>query len=125
MILVADESVAGPIVERLRADGHTILSIRETTPSIPDDQVLARSIAEAAPLLTEDTDFGELVYRLAAEHAGVILIPSLDALPRATRVELVSRAVRDHGTEFAGRFTVITLKGIRIRTPAADDQSNP
>ena len=31
MNLVADESVAWPIVERLRADGHTIHSIRETT----------------------------------------------------------------------------------------------
>lgn len=117
MNLVADESVAGPIVERLRADGHTVLSIREIAPADSDHEVLTRAVGETAPLLTEDTDFGELVYRLGAAHAGVVLI-RLGMLSRAARVELVSRAVQDHGTEFAGRFTVITPSGIRIRTPA-------
>ena len=124
MNLVADESVARPIVERLRADGHTILSIREVARSDTDDQVLVQSVAEAAPLLTEDKDFGELVYRLAADHAGVVLI-RLGKLPRALRVELVSNAVRDHGSEFAGHFTVISPAGIRIRTPAPDDPDSP
>src|SRR5438105_3183648 len=113
MNLVADESVATPIVERLRADGHTVLSIREVARGDTDDRVLSRSVTESAPLLTEDKDFGELVYRMSASHAGVVLI-RLGNLPRAARAELVSRAVRDHGSEFVGRFTVITPAGIRI-----------
>ncbi len=66
MNLVADESVAGPIITRLRADGHVVRSIREIAQGDPDDMVLRDSVVQAAPLLTEDKDFGELVYRLAA-----------------------------------------------------------
>ena len=40
MILLADESVDRPIVERLRQDGHDTLYIAEMSPSISDDDVL-------------------------------------------------------------------------------------
>lgn len=123
MNILADESVAHPIIERLRADGHTVISIRETARGDTDDHVLARSLKADSPLLTEDKDFGELIYRLAAEHAGVVLI-RLGTLPRATRAEMVSRALRDHGSEFIGHFSVITPSGIRIRNPNSEDSSN-
>jgi predicted nuclease of predicted toxin-antitoxin system len=120
MKLVADESVAFPIVERLRADGHTVVSICEIARGDSDEQVLAQALSVDSPLLTEDKDFGELVYRMAADHAGIVLI-RLSSLPRATRTELVSNAVRDHGPEFVDHFSVITPSGIRIRNP----DSNP
>jgi predicted nuclease of predicted toxin-antitoxin system len=123
MNLVADESVATPIIERLRTDGHTVLSIRQVARGDADDQILTQSVAVDTPLLTEDKDFGELIYRMSAAHAGVVLI-RLGGLPRATRVELVSRAVHDHGADFVGHFTVITPAGIRIRKPP-DDPGQP
>jgi predicted nuclease of predicted toxin-antitoxin system len=126
MNLVADESVAHPIVARLRADGHNVASIREIARGDSDEQVLVQSLNAESPLLTEDKDFGELVYRMAADHAGVVLI-RLDSLSRATRVEIVSRAIRDHGPEFVDHFSVITPSGIRIRDPDSDaaDSSTP
>src|SRR4051812_31752904 len=74
MILLADESVDPPIVERLRQDGHDIVYIAELSPSIADDQVLQEANSRNALLLTEDKDFGELVYRLGRVHAGVVLV---------------------------------------------------
>jgi predicted nuclease of predicted toxin-antitoxin system len=124
MNLVADESVAHPIIERLRADGHTVVSIREISRGDSDQEVLHQSLRTDSPLLTEDKDFGELVYRMAADHAGVVLI-RLNSLPRAARAEIVSRAIRDHGPEFVDHFSVITPSGIRIRDPNPDDSSTP
>ncbi len=124
MNLLADESVARPIVERLRADGHTVGSIGEFARGDPDTQVLVHSVSEACPLLTEDKDFGELVCRFEAEHRGVVLI-RIGKLSRAARLELISRVVRDHGHEFAGRITVVTPSGIRTRTPDAQDSTPP
>lgn len=64
MILLADESVDRPIVERLRGDGHDTVYVAELSPSITDEQVLQKANSRNALLMTEDKDFGELVYRL-------------------------------------------------------------
>jgi predicted nuclease of predicted toxin-antitoxin system len=72
MKLVADESVDRQIVERLRHEGHDTTYVAELSPSITDEQVLLEANNRKAILLTEDKDFGELVYRLGRVHAGVV-----------------------------------------------------
>jgi predicted nuclease of predicted toxin-antitoxin system len=85
MILLADESVDRPIVERLRQDAHDTMYVAELAPSISDDDVLKEANSQSALLLTEDKDFGELVYRLGRVHAGIVLI-RLAGLPLSARV---------------------------------------
>lgn len=120
MDFVADESVAGPILARLRADGHVVESVRESSPGILDPAVLQRATSNGQLLLTEDKDFGELVYRDHATHLGVVLV-RLDGLSRRAKCDIVSAAFRDHGPEFAGSFTVISARGVRIRKPTPPD----
>ena len=74
MRVLADESVDGPVVARLRSDGHEVACIAEDTPGLADDAVLARGYGEGIVLLTADKDFGELVYRHHLPHAGVLLL---------------------------------------------------
>lgn len=114
MRLLADESVDGPIVDRLRADGHDVPSIGEDAPGLPDEGVLARAFAEGAVLLTQDKDFGELVYRRRLPHAGVLFV-GLSGLDETTKCELVSRAVAENGTALPGAFSVLTEDALRIR----------
>jgi predicted nuclease of predicted toxin-antitoxin system len=64
MMLLADESVDRPIVERQRQDGHNTVYVAELSPSVTDDEVLQEANNRDALLLTEDKDFGGLVYRL-------------------------------------------------------------
>ena len=73
MNLVADESVDQPIVDRLRQDGHTVLSIADLDPGIADNAVLRLADQNSALLLTADKDFGELVFRMGNIHTGVVL----------------------------------------------------
>ncbi|MBX9581441.1 MAG: DUF5615 family PIN-like protein [Gemmataceae bacterium] len=125
MNLVADENLGGAILDRLAADGHAVTSIRVTDPGATDPAVLAAATRERAVLLTQDKDFGELVYRRRLAHAGVVLV-RLAGVPFAGRAELVCRVLRDHAGELAGAFTVITARGVRIRRPdppPADDPS--
>ena len=74
MELVADESVDQQIVETLRSNGHTVEAIVETCPGSTDDDVLAMAANVGAVLLTQDKDFGELVYRQGQASAGVLLM---------------------------------------------------
>lgn len=70
MRLLADESVDGTVVARLRADGHEVAWIAEDAAGSPDDAVLARAFVEGVVLISADKDFGELVYRHRRPHNG-------------------------------------------------------
>ena len=118
MNLVADECVDRPIVEALRGAGHEVLSVAELSAGIPDDEVLALAATERALLLTQDTDFGELVFRLGQASSGVLLI-RLAGLAAAEKAALVLAALEHHGSELPGAFGVLDATQLRIRAPSA------
>jgi predicted nuclease of predicted toxin-antitoxin system len=72
--IVADESVDFRIVTALRAAGLIVYSVAEELPSITDISVLSIAVKKQALLITEDKDFGELVFRLKLPHTGVLLV---------------------------------------------------
>lgn len=117
MNLMADESVDGLIVARLRANGHVVEYVAEMAPGIADDEVLRRAHGSGAVLVTVDKDFGELVFRLGQAHAGVVLL-RLAGLASVERAEAVLVVVRDHGAELPGAFTVVSPESVRIRRGA-------
>lgn len=114
MKLVADESVEGPTVDVLRAAGHTVLFIAETSPGIEDGEVLEIACRERALLLTADKDFGELVFRNREPHCGVLLIrsPEDDADENAANT---LAALHQHGPALLDRFSVLVGRAVRIR----------
>jgi predicted nuclease of predicted toxin-antitoxin system len=114
MNFVADESVDGPIVSGLRQDEHNVFYIAESSQGLSDDEVLNEANVRAAVLVTSDKDFGEMVFRLGRVHAGVILI-RLHGLSLEAKTALVCEAVRNHGQEFFGAFSVILPGYIRVR----------
>ena len=117
MNLVVDESVERSIVVRLREDGHDVLYIAEMDPGVTDDQVLDRANECSALLLTEDKDFGEIVFRQGSIHNGVVLI-RLDGLSSGAKASTVSEAFREFSDEMPGGFTVVSPDRIRIRKNA-------
>jgi predicted nuclease of predicted toxin-antitoxin system len=60
---VAEESVDGLVVSRLRHDGHNVVFIAEFDAGIGDIDVLTISRENDALLFTADKDFGDLVFR--------------------------------------------------------------
>jgi predicted nuclease of predicted toxin-antitoxin system len=111
---LCDESVDGPIVDRLRLDGQDIWYVAEMDPGLSDDAVLAIANREGAVLITADKDFGELVFRLRRPTAGVVLY-RLTGLPATRKATIVASAIACHSAELAQAFTVITAEGLRIR----------
>lgn len=114
MKVVADESVDGPVVTRLREDGHEVDYVAEMEPGISDDRVLSHANLRRAVLVTTDKDFGELVFRQGRINAGVLLL-RLPGVSPSQKAEIVSSAVTVHGTEMQTAFSVITSKIVRIR----------
>ncbi|MGZ8518487.1 MAG: DUF5615 family PIN-like protein [Chitinophagaceae bacterium] len=110
--IVADESVDYRIVVQLRKTGLSVYSIAEQQPSIKDENVLNFAFDNKALLLTEDKDFGELVFRLQLPHHGVLLIRIENpGFKISSVVETVSR----HYSEMFDKFSVITDTKLRIK----------
>lgn len=114
MNFLADEGVDFPVVQKLRSDGHAVLYVAEMDPGISDEEVLASANEKDALLLTADKDFGELVYRLRRVSAGVLLM-RLAGLSPASKAQLVSPVVHDHGDKLIQTFIVLTSGMVRVR----------
>ncbi|MEW6006562.1 MAG: DUF5615 family PIN-like protein [bacterium] len=116
MNFIADEGVDRQIVERLRQDGHRVWYVAEMEPGISDDTVLDLVNQKSALLLTEDKDFGELVFRQHRLIPGVILI-RLAGLSPTRKAEIVASAINQHTSELPRAFAVISPGIFRIRRP--------
>ncbi|MGK3997701.1 DUF5615 family PIN-like protein [Sorangium sp. So ce1024] len=61
-MILADENIAAPIVERLRADGVTVLQVSEIAPTIADSEVLRLAAEHNAIVPTDDKDSASSSY---------------------------------------------------------------
>lgn len=89
------------------------MAVAELSPRADDEAVAALAVRDDRTLLTEDKDFGRLVFATAHTAGGVILIRfpgDARRLLGSTLVEAVSR----YGDRLAGSFVVVSPGRIRI-----------
>ena len=113
MNLLADESCAGPVIYALREAGHDVVSIAEVAKGTVDELVMTRALNERRILITEDPDFGELVYAQRHSSAGVILVRFPSRVRRAKPPSVVE-AVAKLGARLWNAFTVVEPGRVRI-----------
>jgi len=114
MRFLADENVSRLVIARLRDAGHDVISIAETRPGAPDDDVLNAADADARILITEDRDFREMVIRQRLGLPGILLL-ELDRLPNAIEADTVAEVVSAHAERLAGNLVVVEPGRIRVR----------
>jgi predicted nuclease of predicted toxin-antitoxin system len=110
---VADESCAGSIIRALREAGHDVIAIAEISKGIPDEQVMERAFSEGRVLLTEDADFGELVYARGRPSAGVIFV-KFDSRTRRAKPAAVVEVVAKLGARLRDGFAVVEPGRVRV-----------
>ena len=111
---IVDECIDAGTVAHLRAAGHDVVYMAEIAPRDSDTEVTARAQAEARLLLTEDKDFGDLVFRRGRSVPGVVLLridPAMHGLKRARLDATISR----FGERMLGRYTVVEEARFRSR----------
>jgi predicted nuclease of predicted toxin-antitoxin system len=120
---LADESCDQSIVRRLRAAGFDVESVSEQQARSVDGELIARAHGEARVLITEDKDFGWLVYVSHRASAGVILV-RYPGQHRASLAGDVLNAIESRVDELAGSFLVLSPGQIRVgRLPGAGDSA--
>lgn len=115
MRFLLDESAEYRIAAFLTDQGHDVTAIAHDHPaSLPDPEVLEISRNERRVLITNDRDFGELIYRQLLPHSGVIYF----RLPLDTTADQKIAWLRRILSDYADRldqFIVVDPHRIRVR----------
>jgi predicted nuclease of predicted toxin-antitoxin system len=113
LLFLADENCDFAVVRALRSAGHDVTSVAEISPRADDNFVLNLARWEKRLLLTEDKDFGNLVFADSQATAGVILI-RYSAKARPQLPDAVVRLVASRGSDLEGRFVVMQPGRVRL-----------
>jgi predicted nuclease of predicted toxin-antitoxin system len=111
--LVADENCDFSVVVDLRLDGYDVASITEQMAGADDEAVIDFARTERRLLITEDTNFGQLVFAAAKQNSGVILI-RYPASARSALTAAVRKLLSDSGESLYSRFAVLEPERVRI-----------
>ena len=78
MRFLVDECTGPAVTRWLSAQGHDVISIFHTDRGAHDAAILTRALAEDRIVVTNDKDFGEIIFREGLAHRGVILLRLAD-----------------------------------------------
>jgi predicted nuclease of predicted toxin-antitoxin system len=116
---LADESCDFAVVRALRAEGYDVLAVSEVMTRSDDRALIQQANLEKRILLTEDKDFGWLVFVSHAESAGVILI-RFPGNARQAMTRAVEQVVREQGETLLNAFVVVQPGHTRISRKPQD-----
>lgn len=110
-----DEGVEARHGSFLNARGHDATRIASDHPaSLPDADALAIAHREQRILITNEKDFGELVFQQRLPHAGVILFRPPSDVTIQQKTALLDHLLRSRQDELC-RFLIVTPRQVRIR----------
>ena len=113
MRFLADESCDFRVVRVLRDAGHDVAAVIDIASGAEDSSVLDIAAREQRIFLTEDRDFGQLVYAAATPASGVILL-RFPSSARAGLPAAVLNLVANHGEKLRERFVVVQPGRVRF-----------
>ena len=94
--------------------GHDVLSAVEVDPQAADEALLALAFQQQRVLITEDKDFGELVFLRRAPHPGIVRFVEMTV---AEKVSAMHDLIERHSEEMsAGALIVVTPTRVRVRS---------
>ncbi len=115
MKFLLDENVDARLTPYLQGEGHDVLRLVSDYPAgLPDQRVLAIAAVEERILITNDRDFGELVFVHRQPHTGVILLRLGDYAALSVKIERLGYVLSHYRAQL-DQFLVVTLHRVRVR----------
>ncbi|MGY6520222.1 MAG: DUF5615 family PIN-like protein [Mongoliitalea sp.] len=114
MKFLANENIPLQSIAYLIDQNIDILSIAKNFPGISDQEVIDISIKNERTIITLDSDYGELIFKLGYKpKAGVIYFRLGNFSPISIGKILFDLIIR--GIDFSNSLTVVDKNSIRIR----------
>ena len=123
MRFLLDVCVASNVLRKTLCDlGHDVLSAQDGYASASDRALLDLAYREERVLVTEDKDFGELVFSLRLPHPCIV---RLDGLTAAEEAAAIRNLIERHGAAMRqGAIIVVTGNRVRIRSAVNIGRNN-
>ena len=114
MKFLLDESAELRLSSLLQREGHDVKAVAHDYPhGLPDDDMLALARDEQRILITNDRDFGELVFRHRLAHSGVIFFRMRDQAT-TTKLARMQTLLQDYADQL-DQFVAVTDRQVRVR----------
>lgn len=97
----------------LAGRGHDVVSALSMNPVVSDEELLDIALREDRVLITQDKDFGELVFVRKFPHGPIVRIVELT---NDQQIQALGELLEQHTTALAGPVIVTVTRGrMRIR----------
>ena len=113
MRFLIDECTGSRVAEWLRDGNHEVFSVFDEARGLTDDAVLLKAFNENRILITNDKDFGEMIFRERRTHHGVIFM-RLDDERAANKIKVLQRLFESHADKISEQFVVVTETKVRF-----------
>lgn len=114
MKFLANENFPKSSYLLLKNENLDIVHIGLTHSSISDHEVMVLAISENRIILTFDSDYGELVFKMGYKPEGVVFMRIKEFAPHYP-AELILDLLNNREIPLIGKFTVIDEEQIRQR----------
>lgn len=114
---LADENFPYPIVRALTGLGHRVEILSPADRGGDDLRLLKRALAGRQILLTQDTDFAELVLKGGHPCFGLVLLSATNKGGWKSRADDFARRIGAAQDRLPGAFHVLSEGGMRLGEP--------
>jgi predicted nuclease of predicted toxin-antitoxin system len=97
----------------LRDANYEVFSVFDEARGMTDDEVLTKAFVENWILITNDKDFGEMIFRERRTHHGVILL-RLDGERAANKIKVLEQLLENYAEKLPEQFVTVTETKVRI-----------
>jgi len=113
MRFLVDECTGSKVAEWLRDANYEVFSVFDQARGMTDDDILAKACTENWILITNDKDFGEMVFRERRTHHGVVFM-RLDDERATNKIEVLQRLLEGYAEKLTEEFVVVTETKVRF-----------
>jgi predicted nuclease of predicted toxin-antitoxin system len=110
---IVDECTGPFVAQWLKSKGYTVLSIYEDLPGLKDIEILKIAQSQSWVIITNDKDFGELVYKGNYSHEGIILLRLSDERS-FSKIKVLEQLLDVYFSDLTGNFIVVTENAVRV-----------
>jgi len=110
---LVDECTGPNVALWLKSQDYITISIYDEFPGKKDFDILKMAFDNNYVIVTNDKDFGEMVFKNNLPHKGIVLL-RLSNERSNHKIEVLERLFSEKISELPGSFTVVSEKTIRI-----------
>jgi len=110
---IVDECTGPYVAAWLQTKGFNVLSVFEAFPGIKDIEILTIAQSEGRIVITNDKDFGEMVFKSGYSHHGIVLLRLNDERSE-NKIAVIEKLLAYHSEDLTENFIVLAENSIRI-----------